>query len=408
MQEKQITFARHGHLLTNAGVWSPDGRRIVYDTRSNLDGSVFDGTRIETVDVRSGAVEVLYESKESACCGVATYSPIENTVVFILGPERPTPDWRYGFGRRQGVMVSESRPKFPAGVAINLDARDLTPPFTPGALRGGTHLHLFSPDGRLVSFTYHDLLVPGREDRRNIGVSVLGHRVCVPKSHQRNHDGSAFSVLVTRTTSNPEPGSDEIGRACEEAWVGSDGRMIAFQGEVVSAEGERLREVFVVELPSDLTVAGDSPLQGTPDAPPAPPIGTVQRRLTFNENGLSGPRHWLRSCPDGSRIGFLMRDEQDIVQFWTVSPAGGEPRQMTRGPHSVESSFTWSPDGESVAMVIGGSVGVVDVKDGGWREVAPKGSAPIRPEACVFSPDGGQIAYMRVVDGHNQIFTAGI
>jgi WD40 repeat protein len=398
MNEKQITSAPHGHVLTNTGVWSPDGKRIVYDIRSKPDGSVFDGTRIETVDLRSGAVEILYESKEGACCGVVTYSPIEDTVVFIHGPQRPTREWQYGFGRRRGVLVSESRP----GVAINLEARDMVPPFTAGALRGGTHVHVFSPDGRRVSFTYHDLVLPAEEDQRNVGVSVLGKSVVVPKSHERNHDGCAFSVLVTRTTANPEPGSNEISRACEEAWVGRDGRMIAFQGEVVSAKGKRKVEVFVVELPEDLTDVGEM----TATERPSPPKGTVQRRITFTERGLSGPRHWLRSSPDGSQIGFLMRDDQGIVQLWTVSPAGDKPRQITQAARGVESAFTWSPDGKLVAMVMDGNVRVLRAGDGRWREIAPANSSHVRPEACVFSPGGEQVAYVREVDGHGQIFVA--
>ena len=68
---QQITTAAHGHILTNIGVWSPDGQRIVYDVRSDPAGERFDGTRIETVDVESGAVRRLYESGNSACCGVA-------------------------------------------------------------------------------------------------------------------------------------------------------------------------------------------------------------------------------------------------------------------------------------------------------------------------------------------------
>ena len=41
-EERQLTHAPHGHVLTNVNVWSPDGRWIVYDVRT-VD-SVFDGT----------------------------------------------------------------------------------------------------------------------------------------------------------------------------------------------------------------------------------------------------------------------------------------------------------------------------------------------------------------------------
>src|SRR6516162_10155142 len=128
--ERQVTCAPHGHILTNTAVWSPDCRRLVYDVRSDPAGAVFDGTRIETVDVDTGAVRVLYESRRGACCGVATYHPRDKVVVFIHGPEDPTADWQYGPAHRQGVCVAEAEP----GVALPLDARDLVPPFTAGAL----------------------------------------------------------------------------------------------------------------------------------------------------------------------------------------------------------------------------------------------------------------------------------
>ena len=100
--ERQLTFAPHGHILTNVGVWSPDGRSIVYDIRSDPAGSVFDGTRIESVDVATGKITVLYESRKGASCGIASYSAVEAKVAFILGPENPTPDWQYSANHRQG------------------------------------------------------------------------------------------------------------------------------------------------------------------------------------------------------------------------------------------------------------------------------------------------------------------
>ena len=450
MHERQVTCAAHGHMLTNSGVWSPDSRWIVYDTRSSPDGSVFDGTRIERVEVESGRIELLYESRNNACCGVVTASPVDR-VVFIVGPEQPTADWQYGPAHRQGVVVRASQP----GVIERLDARDLVPPFTAGALRGGSHVHVYSPDGRLVSFTYEDAVLdaapetgpgetaPREKNLRGIGVSVCGKAVQVPRMHPRNHDGTVFTVLVTRLTDEPTPGSNEICKAFEEAWIGTHGYLrpdgtrqryaLAFQGHVVvhdAAFGGRrtISEVFVCDLPHDpaaLFVAGDRPLEGTPTSRPSPPRGVIQRRLTFTSRrshpGIEGPRHWLRSSPDGSRIACLMRDEVGIVQLFTVSPNGGRPVQVTRDEWHVASSFSWSPDGRRIAYVADSSVFVVDVTSGASARLTDrKIPAPPRAEACVFSHDGRRIAFMRSVAGnstqrgdpavkvHNQIFVVDV
>ncbi|HEY8504980.1 MAG TPA: DUF3748 domain-containing protein, partial [Gemmataceae bacterium] len=332
---------------------------------------------------------------------------------------------------RRGVVVRAGRP----GVAVNLDARDLTPPFTPGALRGGTHVHTFSGDGEWVAFTYEDHVLAslggsGDHDRnqRNVGVSVPRGPVRVKKDHPRNHDGSHFSVLVTRTVNEPRPGSDEIRRAFEDAWVGADGyvrrdgarqkRALAFQGEVVTETGEAVVELFVADLPEDVSVPGDGPLEGTATRRPLPPKGTTQRRLTRTTDrdhpGLQGPRHWPRSSPDGSRIAFLMRDDEGVVQLWTISPNGGEPRQVTRNRRDVASAFTWSPDGRRVAHVMDNSVFVTDAETARGERLTPRQPDELapRPEACVFSPDGKKIAYVRPVPAggkvYNQVFVVSL
>ena len=421
--ERQITRATHGHILTNAGVWSPDNQWIVYDVRSDPAGSVFDGNRIERVKVATGEVQTLYTSSAEACCGVVTTSPTDDRVVFIHGPEHPTPDWSYNAWHRRGVVVRTDDP----GTAINLDARDLAPPFTAGALRGGTHVHTFSPDGKWIAFTYEDHVLAALGDsgdhdfnQRNVGVSVPAGPVAVGVDHPRNHGGSHFTVLVTRTVNQPRPGSDEISRAFEDAWIGRNGylrsdgsrqqRAIAFQGQVVTADGRAISEVFVVDLPDDLTHAGDAPLEGTARTRPAPPQGVRQRRLTFTADrkypGLQGPRHWLRSSPDGARIAFLMKDEAGIVQLSTVSPQGGEPGQLTHNAREIGSAFTWSPDGRRIAHVMDGSVCVTDTSTGATRRLTRKSTPELapRPEACVFSPDGKQIAYVCPTASQGQIW----
>ena len=423
-RERQITRAEHGHILTNTRVWSPDSEWIVYDTRSDVAGDLFDGNRIEMVNIHTGEVKSLYESRNGACCGVATFHPQEPKVVFILGPENPSPDWQYNAWHRQGVEVDTRHP----GEARNLDARDLTEPLTPGALRGGSHVHVWDAAGDWLSFTYEDHLLaqfktPGPDqdiNQRNIGVSAPVGPVTVSKDHPRNHGGDYFTILATRTTAQPKPGSDEISKAFEEGWVGTNGylrtdgtrqrRAIAFLGQVTTGRGETIAEVFIADLPNDLKTQGDGPLCGTATRLPSPPSGTTQRRLTFTSGrkfpGIEGPRHWLRTSPDGSRIAFLMRDDSGIVQLWTVSPNGAPPVQVTRNPWSIASTFNWSPDGKRIVHLMDNSVFVTEVASAASTRLTPRssaGTAP-RPEACVFSPDGRSIAFVRRVAASNQEF----
>lgn len=430
--ERQLTRAHHGHILTNTGVWSPDGEWIVYDVRSDAAGDLFDGDRVEMVHVRTGEVRVLYTAKNGAHCGVATFHPREHRVAFILGPEHPTADWQYGPTHRQGVIVDCAEPD----EAKNLDARNLTPPFTPGALRGGSHVHVWDAAGDWISFTYEDHILaqfktPGSDhdiNQRNIGISVPGRQVSVPRSHPRNHDGDYFTALATRTVATPRPGSDEIGKAFEEGWIGTNGylrtdgtrqrRALAFQGHVVTSNGETISEMFVADLPEDVSQPGGSPLEGTERRQPAPPLGTNQRRLTFTETrkfpGIQGTRHWLRASPDGSAIACLMRDDSGVSQLWTVSPAIGTLRQVTRNQWDIGSVFTWSPDGRSIAHVMDNSVCVTDVASGSTTRLTRRAAdetAP-RPEACVFSQDGRSIAFVRRIQSngisYNQIFAVSI
>jgi hypothetical protein len=414
---KQVTSGPGGKVLTNVGVWSPDGQWLVYDTRSDPAGEKFDGTTICVVNIQSGEVRQIYESRNGAHCGVATFHPLEPKAVFILGPENPGADWQYCAWHRQGVVVDIRNP----GRTENLDARDIVPPFTPGALRGGSHVHVWDAAGDWISFTYEDhvlarLDAPSPQhdlNQRNIGVCVPRYPVSVPKRHERNHDGSCFTVLVTRTKASPRPGSDEIERACEEGWVGTNGyvrpdgsrqrRALAFQGQVLSASGKPHYEVFVVDLPQELTIPGSGPICGTETRMPSPPKGVGQRRLTRTDTrpfpGVQGPRHWLRSSPDGASIAFLMKDEAGVVQLWTISPNGGPPRQLTRNSESIASGFTWQPNGKTIAHVMDNSVCLTDAATGLTTRLTPRSAnedAP-RPEACVFSPDGKRVAYVRNV-----------
>ncbi len=401
---KQITLASRHHQLTNTHTWTPDSRWLAYDVRPS--GASFTGETIERVNVNSGEVDVIYRATHGAHVGVVTVHPVEEKYVFIHGPKSPDAGWHYDFHHRQGVIAHN-------GQVSHLDAMDITAPYTPGALRGGSHVHVFSPDGQYVSFTYNDHVLHERDpklDLRNVGVAVPYGPVTPPCAHPREYAGTFWSVLVSRTTPAPEPGSDDINRAYEEGWVGND--RLAFIGDTVSVHGDKVPELFIVDLPKNeqgWKRAGDTPLQGTSDTMPAPPAGVVQRRLTFTHQkafpGLVNvPRHWVRSNPEATQIAFLMRDDNGIVQLWLISPEGGELRQLTHNESDIQSAFNWHPSGNMLGFVLENRIAQCDAVTGKVTFLTSDHGNPPSGDAIVFSPDGGLVAWMEETAGFRQIW----
>lgn len=421
-KEYQISRGDKGHTLHNTQVFSPDDQWIVYDTRNNDTHLARTGS-IERINVFTGEEKVLYnapgQTEHGPGVGAATYSPAAPKVLFIHGLRNSTAENPYSMTRRTGVIVDDRRPfqaQFP-------DGRDITPPYTPGALRGGTHAHTWSHDGQYIVFTYNDFVLEQRQqhdssvgDLRVVGVMGPGGPVRVSaRSDGENHDGELFSVVVTQVTENPQAGTDQIDKAFDEGWIGlngyirSDGsrqlRAIAFQGNVRDAAGKTVTEVFVVDLPDDLSKAAPgAPLEGSATTRPNPPVGTRQRRITFTTDrpfpGVQGPRHWLRSSPDGSQIYFLMKDPNGHVQIFAVSPNGSPIRLVTNNPFSVQTPFNVSPDGTQLAYGADNSVFITDIRTGATRRLTPRSSDDNRPTSgVIWSNNGAVLAYNRYVAG---------
>ena len=401
---KQITFTPRNHQLTNINTWTPDSQWLVFDVRPS--GASFTGETIERVNIHTGEVEVIYRATQGAHVGVVTVHPKNEKYVFIHGPENPDESWYYDFHHRRGVIATHTE-------VANLDAMDITAPYTPGALRGGSHVHVFSPNGEFVSFTYNDHVLRERSpalDLRNVGVATPYGPVAVPVQHPREYSGSHWCVLISQTTPKPKPGSDEINRAYEEGWVGN--HTLAFIGDTLSVSGEKVPELFIVDLPQDESgwkQPGDTPLEGTEATMPAPPAGIVQRRLTFTHDrafpGLvNQPRHWVRSNPEASEIAFLMRDDSGIVQLWLISVLGGTPRQLTRCTTDIQSAFNWHPSGRWLGFVLENRIACCDARTGEIEFLTTSHGNPPSAEAIVFSPDGRQVAWMEDVDGFRQIW----
>lgn len=78
--------------------------------------------------------------------------------------------------------------------------------------------------------------------------------------------------------------------------------------------------------------------------------GTERRQMTRAENA-SHPRF----SPDGRYLGFLsMRPADAAAQVWLLDRRGGEARPITHVTGEI-SSFSWSPDGKQILLVMGKS-----------------------------------------------------
>jgi hypothetical protein len=414
LAEIQITHDKNKNTdLDGRYNFSPDDTWLVYDKRK-ADGGIDGSVAIEKINIETGEVVRLYETKNPTQygpgVGAPSYHHSDNKTIFIHGrlncdAEKPYAQWR-----RTGVIIDESNP----GVPIYMDARDVTPPFTPGALRGGTHQHEWSGDGEWIGYTYNDAVMQQleaktgeRKNLRTIGVSKVIHPVSVDKDPSgENNDGSHFSVLVVRVVPQPSPGSDEIEHANDDSWIGDKGyqkedgswqRARAFIGTVRDKNDEPVRELFVVDIPEKIDIPGEhGPLEGTVTQMPQPPLNTVQRRLTFSAGSkFPGVLGFTRCSSDGKSITYRAKDKDGVLQVFLLSPKGGDPQQITFHETDVQSDVRWSPDDSKIYYICDNSIFESTVAKKGSRRLMQKSEKA--PTNIVLSHDGKTIGFNRTL-----------
>lgn len=421
-KETQLSKSEIGHTLNTGQVFSHDNEWIVFDHRNN-DGDIKITDGIGIINVNTGEERLIYKVDNQTVhgpgVGAASFSPVENKVIFIHGIRNAAADKPYDFTRRTGVAINIKEPQQP----IFMDARQVEPPYIIGALRGGTHAHSWSGDGQMISFTYNDYVLeqlaktdPKVKDLRTIGLMFPKKVVVYNPSNLENNDGEMFSVLAATVTENPKPGSNEIDKAFDECWIGTDGylksdgtkqhKAIAFQGNVKDLNGNTITEIFVADIANDITTTSFEPIvAGTENTRPAVPKGITQRRITFSKKGATGPRNWLRSSADGSQVFFLSADDKDIVQAYSVSPNGGNIKQITKNPFSITSPINISPDGLYLSYIADQSVFVTEILTGISQRLTQQYVAPEKLNgAVVWSNDGRKLAFNRYVKSENGMF----
>ena len=390
---EQRTHGPYGHTLNHRQIFSPDGRFVYYDTR-NRDTDIQVTNRIEKLDLGTSETKVVYQISQPSAwgpgVGAVVCHPNQQRLLFIHGLRNCSQSQPYAMTRRFGALVWDTGE--PARVAA-AEARIVDAPCLFGALRGGTHAHSWSMDGKAVSYTYNDAVVERRAsmgtntekestgsnrstltDLRTVGVMIVDRPGFSPIEDDENFSGEFQSWIIAPVVQHPRPGSDEIDMACEECWVENrPQRTMAFLGRVRTSEGESIQEVFLAEwtdpnLDSEHSVIekcisenGDSedtvavaascsrlaPIdsEGRLEAGP----GVRVRRLTHTERGISGPRNWLLGSPDGARIYFPMPDREGIVQMHYVEIDSGKVLQLSHLEHSLENQLAIRGDGQWIS-----------------------------------------------------------
>ncbi|WP_343534269.1 DUF3748 domain-containing protein [Pedobacter sp.] len=421
-KEVQITHGEFGHTLNTGQVFSSNNEWIVFDHRNN-DGDIKITGSIGVVNVNTSEEKTIYtvpnQTQYGPGVGAASFSPKENKVIFIHGIRNADAKKPYDFTRRTGVAIDLVNPEQP----IFMDARNIEKPFAAGALRGGTHAHSWSADGSMISYTYNDYVMEQLaktdsqvKDLRTIGLMFPKKVQVANTADVENNDGEMFSVLAAVVTENPKLGSNEIDKAFDECWIGKDGyvkadgvrqhKAIAYQGNVRDEKGNTITEIFVADIPHDLSVTAlGQEIAGTENTRPAVPKEISQRRITFSQKGVKGPRHWLRSSADGNQIFFLSEDEKGIVQAFSVSPNGGDVKQITKNPFSIASPINISPDGLYLSYIADQSVFITEISTGNAQRLTQKYQAPEQLNgAVVWSNDGNKLAFNRYVKSDKGIF----
>ncbi len=396
-REKQLTYGSSSHFLNHRQAFSPTDEWLAFDGRTE-DPKMGENDRIGLVNVQSGEVLEIYrvpgQTPFGPGSGAVSYNPQREEVVFIRGLLSADAQHPYHFTRRSAMGLNLENKQAP--VLFHMDARDVTPPFTPGALRGGSHAYSYSADGDWVSYTYNDAVMekaaavnPQLKDLRTVAVMVRGKEVTVNPESGLSEDefsGSHFAMIAAKVVPFPKPGSDEIQKAAEETWLGESGytngkgekipRALAFLGEVVTKEGKVITEVFVTHIPEDWDKnLEDQNLGGTETTFPEMPKGFIQRRIMFTADrkfpGVQGPRHWLKTSKNGDRIFFYAKSEDGVVQVFWVSPAGGEPVQLTHNDFSPDTSFSLSPDDQWIAFGYQNQIYLTELATGKTRKTGP-------------------------------------
>ena len=405
-RDENLTSSLGGHTLHHNHVFSSSGEWIVFDGR-NDDTKIGETAVIGAVNAYTGEERLLYKVPNQTVhgpgVGAASFHPKEDKVIFIHGLPDADEHMPYAISRRTAKIVDLAN----IGKAVDVDARDITYPYLPGSLRGGTHSHCWSPDGTMVSFTYNDEYVDC--DIRVVGVMVKADTVLQVDKIAGNNDGAYYSAIVSTVKRNPLKGSDEISKAFDECWLpataanGLNHDAVVFQGNTLNSQGEVITEIYLVEIDKQQLLA-DREAVGKKGERPRVPQGIAARRLTRSENGLSDFRHWLRTSKDGKYIYALGKDGKGNNQLVRCELDSGNLKYLSDFSFSINSPINLNPQSDMVTFVAQGQVYVFYILTGSLVRLTDFGNDDGEVVGVPsFSPDGKFLVFNQFVAAANHV-----
>ncbi len=408
---RQLTFTPKNHELDNNDNFSFDNRYICYDTRGTVGSGIENCLSIEVVNIDTGKELVVYSpskvrlgSKPAPGVGAVSFHPKRYSLVFIHGPEiedissdQISVESIYAKNNRRGKIIDF---EYKGGEIITKDGGwvdfrniDCSSEIPPGAHRGGSHRHEYTPEGLRIGCTYDDSILP------NYGRTIAFFE---PKANLPFSARYYFSVILKPVPlDKAKPG--DIVKAYGDSWIDKNGRFRGFIGTVKLEHGFD-DYLFVAEIPLDIDILQAT--SGDCENYPEPPKGI--RVIQVYDKWCGGI---VRGSPDGKKVAFLAKDVRGITQVFLadlerIIQGGIESKviQLTNFQKGVEENFRWHPSGKFIFSVSDGAIiaTCVEVGENFGKSVA---MTPCylknRPYAIVVSKDGRYVAFNRRVPTHN-------